>query len=205
MTPMAQALLAELDATLVRAPDQWRGAALRQILDLYLGSAGTYTDDHVTVFDEVLCRLMQGRDRPTLAHLSNKLAPVDNAPAKVLGNLARHLDVAVHGPVLTRAKALPDHDLAAIIDKDRVDVALLTKIAARPQLSEALTEVLIKRGNRAVKRAVIDHPNAHISESGFARLIMNLGNDKEFAAAIATRNDVPAELRLWLDKILHPE
>lgn len=204
MTETARALLAELDATLVRAPDSWRGSVLRQILDLFLGGAEVYNNDHVTVFDEVMCRLMQNKDRPTLVHLSNKLAPVDNAPAKVIGNLARHSDAAIHGPVLTKAKALPDKDLAAIIDRDRVDLALLMKIAARPHLSEALTDVLLKRGNRAISRAIIDHPNARISEAGFARVIMSLNDDKEFAAAIAARQDVPRELRLWLDKILKP-
>jgi uncharacterized protein (DUF2336 family) len=204
MTPTAQSLLAELDATLVRAPDTWRRSALRQILDLFLGGAGGYTRDHVSVFDEVMCRLIQNKDRPTLVDLSNKLAPVDNAPAKVIGNLARHSDAAVHGPVLAQAKALPDKELAAIVDKDRVDPALLSKIAARSQLSEAVTDVLLKRGDRAVRRTIIDHPNARISEAGFARVIMSLDGDKNFAAAIAKRQDVPPELRLWLDKILKP-
>jgi uncharacterized protein (DUF2336 family) len=203
MTPTAQSLLAELDATLVRAPDTWRRSALRQILDLFLGGAGAYTRDHVSVFDEVMCRLIQNKDRPTLVDLSNKLAPVDNAPTKVIGNLARHSDAAVHGPVLAQA-ALPDQELAAIVDKDRVDPALLAKMAARPQLGAALTDVLLKRGNRAIRRRIIDHPNARISEAGFARVIMSLDGDKDFAAAIAKRPDVPAELRPWLDKILKP-
>ena len=203
MTPTAQSLLAELDATLVRAPDTWRRSALRQILDLFLGGAGAYTRDHVSVFDEVMCRLIQNKDRPTLVDLSNKLAPVDNAPTKVIGNLARHSDAAVHGPVLAQA-ALPDQELAAIVDKDRVDPALLAKMAARPQLGAALTDVLLKRGNRAIRRRIIDHPNARISEAGFARVIMSLDDDKDFAAAIAKRPDVPPELRLWLDRILQP-
>jgi len=45
-------------------------------------------------------------------------------------------------------------------------------------------------------------PDARVSESGFARLIMSLNGDKDLAAAIAARDDVPEELRPWLSKIL---
>jgi len=76
------------------------------------------------------------------------------------------------------------------------------KIAARPQLGAAVTDVLFKRGDRAIQRAIIDKPDARVSESGFARLIMSLNGDKDLAAAIAARDDVPAELRPWLSKIL---
>ena len=51
-------------------------------------------------------------------------------------------------------------------------------------------------------RAVIDNPKARISETGFARVIMGLNGDKELAAAIAARDDVPPELRPWLAEAL---
>ena len=44
-------------------------------------------NDQVAVFDEVMTRLMEKIDRRVLAELSNKLAPVDNAPGKVVGKL----------------------------------------------------------------------------------------------------------------------
>jgi hypothetical protein len=37
---------------------------------------------------------------------------------------------------------------------------------------------------------------------GFARLINGLKGDKDLAAAIAARQDVPPELRMWLDAAL---
>lgn len=66
----------------------------------------------------------------------------------------------------------------------------------------AATDVLLKRGNRAIQRKVIDNPFACISEVGFARLINGLNGDKDLAAAIAARQDVPRELRMWLDAAL---
>jgi len=203
MTPTTQSLLAELDTTLAQAPDAWRTAALRRIVDLFLSSVELYSDDHVAVFDEVMCRLSKKNvDRAVLAEVSAKLAPVDNAPANFVLKLARHTDVAVYGPILEHAKRLPDSDLAKILDRDRIDPKLLTRVVARPRLSEAVTDVLLKRGNPAIQRKIIDNPNARISETGFARVIIGINGNKNLAAAVAKRQDLPAELRIWLDKTL---
>ncbi len=202
MTLTSQAVLAELDSVLPAKPDSWRDTALHRIVDLFLASAALYGDEQVAVFDEVIVRLMQKLDRLQLAELSNRLAPVANAPVRVLGRLARHSDIAVCGPILDHAMALPDADLVEIADKDRVDPNLLIKISTRPQLSTTVTDVLLKRGNKALQRKLIDNPNAPISEEGFARVITSLDGDKNLAGAIAARSDVPDELRVWLTKTL---
>jgi uncharacterized protein (DUF2336 family) len=168
-----------------------------------MAGAPSYNEDHVGVFDEVLCMLVKKDiDRAQLAKLSNGLAAVDNAPAKVVGILARHADSAIHGPVLEQAKARPDNAIATIIDNDKVDAKLLARIATRAVLGEVLTDVLIKRGNAEIQRKIIGNPAAAISETGFARLVMGVNGNKDLAAAIAQRQDLPAELRVWLDKAL---
>ena len=202
MTLTSQAVLAELDLALPGKPDSWRSAVLRRIVDLFLAGAALYGDEQVALFDEVIVRLIQKMDRLQLAELSDRLAPVANAPVRVLGRLVRHSDVAVSGPILDQAEALPDADLIEIADKDRVDPNLLAKIAARAHLNTAVTDVLIKRGNKAIQRKIIDNPNALVSEEGFARVITALNGDKNLASAIAARNDVPAELRVRLSKTL---
>jgi uncharacterized protein (DUF2336 family) len=202
MSLTSQAVLAELDSVLPAKPDSWRDTALHRIVDLFVAGAALYGDEQVAVFDEVIVRLMQKLDRLQLAELSNRLAPFANAPVRVLGRLARHSDMAVCGPILDQAMALPDADLVEIADKDRVDPNLLIKIGARPQLSTTVTDVLLKRGNKALQRKLIDNPNALISEAGFARVITALDGDKNLAGAIAARNDVPDELRVWLTKTL---
>lgn len=202
MTLTSQAVLAELNSVLPAKPNSWRSGALRQIVDLFLAGADIYGDEQVALFDEVIARLTQKMDRMQLAELSNWLAPVANAPVRVLGRLVRHSDAAVWGPIVDQADALPDADLIEIADKDRVDPNLLKRIAARPHLSTAVTDVLLKRGNKALQQTIIGNPNALVSEEGFARVITALDGDKHLAGAIAARNDVPAELRVWLTKTL---
>ncbi|HEY6257390.1 MAG TPA: DUF2336 domain-containing protein [Xanthobacteraceae bacterium] len=202
MTPDAQPLIAELDAVLSRVPVAWRSTTLRRLTDLFLVDAESYTDDQVAVFDDVISRLMDKIDRRTLAELSNKLAQLKKAPVNVVGALARHADMAVAGPLLEKSTVLTDADLVEIADKDRRDPALLSTIVTRPNLSEAITDVLIRRGTPLIARKIIDNTDARISEASFARLVTSVENDKELAAAIAARADLPAELRPWLDAVL---
>jgi len=202
MISAAQPLIVELDSALNRAPAAWRSTTLRRLTDLFLVEAASYTEDQVAVFDDVISRLIEKADRKVLVELSNRLAQVKNAPVQVVGALARNLDIAIAGPLIEKSTVLTDADLIEIADKDRKDPIVLAMIAARPQLSEALTDVLVRRGNAALARKLIDRTDAPLSESSFARLVTSVANDKELAQAIAKRQDLPAELRPWLDTAL---
>jgi uncharacterized protein (DUF2336 family) len=200
MTLNAQTLLAELDTTLSEVSQDWRTAVLRQIADMFFNGAELYSKDQVALFDAVI--LLPGVDRPTLAELSNRLTGAPLPPPKVLASLANHPDLEVCGPVLERSKALPDKVLVEVADGERIEHSILAKIAAREQLDETVTDSLLKRGNAAIQRTILENPNARVSENGFARVIMGLDGDKSLAQMVAARQDLPAELRPWLNDIL---
>jgi uncharacterized protein (DUF2336 family) len=86
--------------------------------------------------------------------------------------------------------------------RSRTGSSILAKIAAREQLDETVTDSLLKRGNAAIQRTILENPNARVSENGFARVIMSLDGDKNVAQMVAARQDLPAELRPWLNDIL---
>lgn len=202
MTSAAQPLIIELNSILTRAPAAWRGTTLRRLTDLFLFDAAAYSDDQVAIFDDVISRLIEKTDRRMLVELSNRLAQVENAPIKIVGTPARHTDVLVAGPFLEKSDVLTEADLVEIADRDKKDPALLSAIAARPQLGEAVTEVLIRRGNAAIARKIVNNSDARISEASFARMVTSIENNKELAAAIGKREDLPPELRPWIDVAL---
>jgi uncharacterized protein (DUF2336 family) len=200
MTPGAHSLLTELDQALVKQPEPWRRDALRQMIDLFLSSADACDTAQTDVFDEVLYRLIKRSDRKALAEVAATLAPVQKGPTKVLGTLARHSDASISGPVIALSPSLRDKDLADIADK--ADARMLMAIAARPQIGEIVTDVLLKRGDESIKLRLINNPKAKMSEAGFARLVIGLNGNKTLAAAISKRSDVPPELRPWLVQAL---
>jgi uncharacterized protein (DUF2336 family) len=174
----------------------------RQIADLFLGDAERYSKDQVALFDTVMGLLLPGDDDLTLAELSNRLAGVHNAPAKVLARLANHPDLEVCGPVLERSTALPDKVLVEVADRERIEHSILARIAARAQLGETVTDSLLKRGNPVIQRTILENPDARVSENSFARVIMGLDGDINLAQMVAARQDLPPELRPWLNDVL---
>src|SRR5262245_14987706 len=188
-------LIAELDSTLQRVSSSQHLTMLRGVTDLFINGAETFADEHVAVFDDVIGRLIDKADRPALAELSGRLAPVDNAPANVIDRLARHEDIAIAGPILQKCN---------VKDQTLVEVAgskgdkHLVAIASRPQISEAVTDVLVGRCTTETARKVTENLGASLSEVGFVKLINRAKNDKTLATAIESRTDLPPELQPFL-------
>jgi uncharacterized protein (DUF2336 family) len=192
MTSEAQSLIAELDATLRRTSVSRHLEMLRHVTNLFLVSAKYLSSNHVAVFDDVMGRLIEKAETPALIELSEKLAPLNNAPVNVIGRLSSNDDISVSGPILEKSNVLNDQALAEIAATKRQN--LLVAIAGRPQVSDIVTDVLVDRGNSEVAHKVIANPGASISELGFVKLIGHAKADKTLAAAIANRKDLPPEL-----------
>jgi uncharacterized protein (DUF2336 family) len=192
MTPHAQSLATELETRLDNATSAERSDMLLRVTDLFLGGVDSYSDDHLTVFDEVMIRLIEKAERAALIALSDRLAPLDKAPVNVVRRLSRDDNIAVSGPFLEKSTTLSDNDLVELA-KTKSQAHLLT-IARRAPLSEAVTDVLVDRENSEVAHKLIANEGARFSEIGFVKLVNAAGRDKTLAAAVVNRPDLPPEL-----------
>lgn len=57
---------------------------LKRITDLFLGAKEKLSEEQIEVFDEVLCRLIARMEATALIELSERLAPINNAPTNVI-------------------------------------------------------------------------------------------------------------------------
>ena len=200
MSEIAAPLLAELDATLAKITPARRQAMLRQMTDLYLKGAGHYSSEQVAVFDVLIKRLTQGMNSKALVELAARFATMDGAPVETVARLSSDDDPAVAGPVLEKSKSLSDTQLVGIV-KSKSQGHLLA-VAGREQIADTITDVLVERGNAAVKRKITANEGATISENGFARLISDARTDKQLATAVRRRDDIPDELKPFLEMAL---
>src|SRR6516225_4070642 len=106
-----ESLIEELERTLASGTNEQRIQALARITDLFVASAGRYSEDQIGLFDDVILRIAARIEAKTLAKLSNRLAAIPHAPAKVMKQLAFHDDIAVARPVLSLSERLDDNDL----------------------------------------------------------------------------------------------
>src|SRR6202451_1785430 len=104
---MAVSLIPELEDVIQHGTREKRVDALQRITALFLDGAKSYGDAHVDLFDDVFGLLIEEIETKARAELSRHLAPVGNAPVKVLRTLANDDDIAVAGPVLKYAPRLP--------------------------------------------------------------------------------------------------
>jgi uncharacterized protein (DUF2336 family) len=169
---------------------------LRQVTELLLHGASHYSKDHLSVFDAVMRRLAQDADQDTLVELSSRLAQMEFAPADVAGRLSHHDSIVVAGPVLERCGSLTDGVLVSVA-KAKSQHHLLA-IAGRKQINVAVTDVLVDRGNSAVKIKTVGNSGAQFSEYGFARLVTDARTDGKLAALVKKRPDIPPELQPFL-------
>jgi uncharacterized protein (DUF2336 family) len=185
-------LIPELEEVVQHGSPEKRVETLQRITALFLDGASRYSDAHVDLFDQVFGLLIDEIENKARAELSNHLAPVNNAPVKVLRKLANDDDIAVAGPVLKLAPRLAESDL---IDVARTKgQAHLQAISARRALGEAVTDVLVRRGNRDVARRVVDNRTARISEKSFHHLVKRAEEDGILAEKVGLRPDIPPRL-----------
>ena len=72
--------------------------------------------------------------------------------------------------------------------------AHLAAIAGRDGIGEAVTDVLVRRGDTEVMRNVADNQSAKLSEGGFSALVKRAEGDGELAEKVGQRPDIPPHL-----------
>lgn len=184
-----QSLIAELEEAIRSGSKDWRVHSMRRITDLFLVNADRLTNKQIDVFDEVLGHLIERIEGKALAELSERLAPIRNAPIEVVRSLARHDDIAVAEPILTRSLRLGSTDLVEIAGTK--SQAHLLAISARNHLEPMLTEILLDRGDQRVTHSLAANGGARFSERAIATLMRLSESDEQPAEKVGTRLDVP--------------
>jgi uncharacterized protein (DUF2336 family) len=185
-------LFDDLDAALQSGSSEKRVAMLRQVTDLFLNETDRLNEEQIGVFDNVLVQLIERIETRTLVEISERLAPVANAPIEVTLNLARHSEIGVAGPILTNSSRLTTAQLVDIAKTKSQDHLLA--ISGRANIEAAVTDVLMDRGNKAVIHGVAGNSGALFSENGFAALLKAAEHDDKLAETTGSRLDLPVHL-----------
>jgi uncharacterized protein (DUF2336 family) len=192
----SESLLDELQATLAHGTVARRVETLRRVTDLFINGAVDYSDDQVALFDDVFQCLLIHIEVAAKALLANRLAPVETAPPQTVRTLALDDVIEVAGPVLSQSVRLDDETL---IETARTkSQAHLLAISTRKVLSNAVTDVLVLRGNDEVVHSTVNNPGADFSERGFTRLLHRAEGDDNLTTCIGLRPTLPRYLYLKL-------
>ncbi|MBW7965605.1 DUF2336 domain-containing protein [Bradyrhizobium sp. BR 10261] len=177
----------------------------RRVTDLFLSSAGSFNDEQIALFDDVLERLIGTIElraiadvaaRVALAEISAQLAPIAQAPPAVIRRLANNDEIRIAGPVLQESARLDDGELVKIA-ASKSEPHLLA-VAGRWWLKEIVTDALLSRRYPSVSKRLAANPGARVSGNGFAIIVGQAESDPELAVSVGVRVDLPSDLRRQL-------
>jgi uncharacterized protein (DUF2336 family) len=184
-------LAEELEAVAASGSAARRSDILSRITDLFVHDAARYSPDQIRLFGDVMARLTRGMGPQARARLAERLAPIGTAPADVIAMLASDADATIAGPVLLQSEQLTESDLLLIAGSK--GQRHLFALAARKPLSQAVTDMLIARGDQSVLGALIRNRAARFSGAGWRRLHERTRVDKALTAELAQRSEADAD------------
>jgi len=189
-------LLDELETTLASGTIARRVEILTRVTDLFINGAEHFSEDQISVFDDVMGRLVTTIEAKARAKLAYRLAPIANAPINVIHSLAFDDDIEVARPILMQSERLGEQDL--LVGAASKSQQHLIAIAQRKSLSEAVTDLLVERGDREVVHSVVRNSGARFSDAGFRMLVKRSTDDDALAAQVGMRGDIPRQHFLML-------
>jgi uncharacterized protein (DUF2336 family) len=169
---------------------------LRHVTDLFILAPNQYSEEEIALFDDVFNRLAVEIEISARALLAVRLAPIPNAPPKIIRALAFDDAVEVACPVLVQSELLDDPALVENAQKKGQEHLLA--ISRRRSVSEAVTDVLVERGDQQVVLSTAKNRGARFSDAGFAMLVQRSDGDDRLAECVGARPDIPPYLFLRL-------
>ena len=186
------ALLEELDRAAAQGTSERSTHILASIADLFALKAENCTDRQVDLFDEIFVRLATYIEKSARASLAGKLADHSRAPAKISRLLAEDDEISVAGPVRVQALKATDPERSKALDRATLIAIATTKsqkhllaLSRRSALDEAVTDILVDRGDTAVVLSTVQNAGARFSHTGFGKLVDRSQEDDALASRSA--------------------
>jgi uncharacterized protein (DUF2336 family) len=189
-------LLNQVDEAISSGSLSRRGELIRHVTDLFIVGADRCDDEDVALFDTVFTRLAGQIEQAARVLLAARLAPIRNAPPITIRALAFDDAIEVAGPVLAQSERLDDG--ALVENASTKGQEHLLAISRRRSLSEAVTDVLVVRGDRQVVLSMAENLGARFSENGFTKLVERAEGDDRLAECVGSREEIPLHLFLTL-------
>lgn len=186
------AFIREMDSSIAQSSSGRRAEMARRITDLFLVNADQYSDEEISLIDDIFVRLVVAIEESSRVLLAIRLGPVSKAPPKILRALACDDAIDVASPVLIHAERLDD---AILIEcaKTKSQEHLLA-ISRRNTITEAVTDILVERGDRQIVLSTAQNSGAKFSNKGFAILVDRSDGDDQLAMCVGARPDFPPQL-----------
>ena len=194
-----QDLIGQLEGLLADKDISRRADILHRVTDLFILGSGKFSEYQVELFDNVMGMLVKNIELAARVQFGSRIARLPDAPVRIVRELAFDDAVAVAGPVLLHSDRLDEQTLvqnARTMSQDH-----LLAISGRKVLAEAVTDVLVERGNQSVVASTARNDGARFSTFGISTLVEKSCDDGDLAMCVWSRPDIPRQslIKLFME------
>jgi uncharacterized protein (DUF2336 family) len=190
VSTFAPSRLPDLIALAEEGSSEKRRALLRELTDHFFGgTTRTATED--SLYGAVLTRLTADMETAVRAELSARFASAPDAPHSLVRKLAND-EAAVAGAVLASSPVLTDEDLLGVVRKHGQDH--LRAVSARPSVSEAVSDVIVQRGDDETLGTLLRNDGARLSRQASETAIERAKVNPALHEAAVERASLPPDL-----------
>lgn len=189
MTDVASRL-PELIALAEETSSEKRRTLLRELTDHFFGAApasATETD----LYGDVLCKLAADMEVAVRQELAGRFAASPTAPRNLIRRLASD-EAAVADPVLRASPVLTEDDLLHVVRSK--GQAHLRAVSARETVSEAISDVIVERGDDETLGALLGNEGASLSRKATETAVERAKANPALHAATVERASLPPDL-----------
>ena len=168
-----------------------RRVIFENIADLFISPEGRLNERESALMNDILHKLIHDVEMQVRRDLSERLADNGDAPHDLVVMLAND-EIEVAKPILLKSDTLRDADLIQII-KERTQEHIL-QVAHRDSLTEAVTDVIVAKGEDDAIEALIGNADAALSRKAFNFLVERSKRVDRFQRPLIQRDDLPPAL-----------
>jgi uncharacterized protein (DUF2336 family) len=190
MTAPAGSRLPDLIALASETSSEKRRTLLRELTEHFFGTP-THTPTEQSLYGTVLAELAADMELAVRAELSARFAPAANAPGALIRRLA-HDEAEVAEAVLRQSPVLTDDDLLGVVRaKGQVH---LRAVSERAKVSEAVSEVIVERGDDETLGTLLRNDGARLSRTASEAAVERAKVNPALHEATVNRATLPPDL-----------
>ena len=188
---MSDSKLHDLIALAREPSSDRRRELLREVTDLFLAQPDARLDTaQIGLFDDVMSHLANEMEEAVRAELSARLSTGHASPPKLMHGLARDSFVVAE-PVL-RGSMLSEDELVQLARTQGQNH--LRAISQRQAVPEAVSEVIVERGDDETLNVLLRNDSARLSRDASEAAVDRAHANPELHAAVVERASLPADL-----------
>ncbi len=168
-----------------------RRELMREVADVLLDSAGDVDPDLSEEFDEVLGQVVHQMESNIRQHLADSVAAENSVPHSLIVQLAND-EIEIARPVIEQSALLQDQDLIDIVKK--MGQEHMMAVTVRPTVNEAVSDVLVQRGNDDVLSSLAGNEGAEISQQSLTTMVDRSSGSASLSDSLTTRKNLPSEI-----------